>query len=268
MMGNSNNSQEPPQIADLQAAFYAAQSQPGKQGLSPATTEILVQNLTPTVVQGAQGISSDELGEDRAMLIVPLLDMTGSMVNFRQDVVNAYNGMLTALQGSGQADQMLLSGWTFNTQSYLLHGYMPVEFVPTLDLKRYRPGDQTALYDAILDAITGMVAYGQALRNQGVRTRLTLVVFTDGLDNSSRRTAAQVRQVVEDLQAQEIYTFVLVTFGQGFAKKMAQDIGIINVMEADASGEDIKRSMEVVSRSLIKASQTVVLRKGQNAFFS
>lgn len=239
-----------------------------QQGIGQAASEILVQNLTPNTVAGAQGVSYEALGGDKAMLFVPVLDMTGSMEQFRRDVIEAYNMMLKVLKGSSQVDQMLLSAWTFNTASYLLHGYTPVEFAPELDKRSYRPNDQTALYDAVLDAITGVVAYGQELRNQGARTRITLVVFTDGGDNASRHTANHVRTVVADLLKQEIYTFALVGFGTGFAKTTAHSMGFSNVMEANANADDIKHALEVVSQSVIRASQTIVSSNTPNAFFS
>lgn len=247
-----------PSLNSIQGLFQNAQAAPGHKGLSQATTEILIQNLTPATIAGAQGAGYETLGGDKAFLFVPVLDMTGSMSPFRRDVIEAYNNMLAALKGSKQAEQILMSSWTFNVQSYLLHGYTPLEFVSLLDDGTYKPGEQTALYDAVLDALTGVVAYGQELRNQGARTKITLVVFTDGRDNSSRHSAKKVRKVVEDLLAQEMYTFALVGFGGGFARQVAQDIGFPNVLEADADPSSIRRTLEVVSNSVIRASQTMV----------
>ncbi len=244
-----------------------AQSTTGQAGLSPATTEILIQNLTPATAAGAQGVAADALSSDKAFLFVPVLDMTGSMSGFRADVIAAYNNMLAALKASKQAEQILMSSWTFNTQSYLLHSYTPLEFVPPLSKNNYAPDEQTALYDAILDAITGAVAYGQELRSQGARTRITLVAFTDGYDNASKHRASQVRQVVEELLGQEIYTFALVGFGGDFARKVAGEIGFPNVLEADADASAIRRALEVVSNSLIRASQATVATTSANTFF-
>jgi len=255
-MSNSNSQQ--PSRTSIQSLFQSAQAAPGQKGLSQAATEILIQNLTPATLAGTQGASYETLGGDKAFLFVPVLDMTGSMSHFRQDVIEAYNNMLAALKGSKQADSILMSSWTFNVRSYLLHGYTPLEFVPLLDEYTYRPDDQTALYDAVLDAITGVVAYGQTLRNQGARIRITLVVFTDGHDNASRNSASRVRRVVEDLLAMEMYTFALVAFGGSFANQVAQDIGFPNVFEADADASSIRRTLELVSNSVIRASQTII----------
>jgi hypothetical protein len=267
-MSSNTSSSSQPSINSVHSLFQGAQAGPGQKGMSQSTTEILVQNLTPTTLAGTQGANYDTLATDKAFLFVPVLDMTGSMNQFRYNVIDAYNVMLNMLQNSKQADQMLLSTWTFNTCSYLLHGYTPIELAPRLTASTYQPDNQTALYDAILDAITGVVAYGQELRNQGARTKITLVVFTDGYDNSSRNTASTVRRVVEDLIAQEMYTFALVGFGSGFANKTAQHIGFTNVMEADADPSAIRHALEVVSNSVIRASQTIMTGSSPNSFFS
>lgn len=256
-----------PSLNSVQGLFQNAQAAPGQKGLSQAATEILIQNLTPATLAGTQGAGYEVLGGDKAFLFVPVLDMTGSMSGFCRDVIEAYNNMLTALKGSKQAEQILMSSWTFNTLSYLVHGYTPLEFVPLLDENIYHPEDQTALYDAVLDAITGVVAYGQDLRNQGARTKITVVVFTDGADNASKHTAKKVRKVVEELLALEMYTFALVGFGGGFARQVAQEIGFPNVLEASADASAIRSALEVVSSSLIRASQTMVTATN-SSFFS
>ncbi len=266
-----NDNQEPQQtehtIDSVQDLFQQARASSKQKGLNPSSAEILIQNLNPTTLAGTQGVSYEVLSSDKAFLFVPVIDMTGSMEAFRQEVIHAYNGMLQALKDSKQADAILMSSWTFNTDSYLLHGYTPLEYVPELERHIYQPTEQTALYDAILDAITGVVAYGQELRNAGARTRITLVIFTDGHDNASHHSARQVRKVIEDLLISEMYTFALIGFGSGFAQKIAKDLGIPNVMEARADAEEIRRAVSVVSRSVIRASQTVVSSQ-QGGFFS
>src|SRR5260370_24876810 len=122
-----------PSVNSVQGLFQGAQAAPGQKGLSSATTEVLIQNLTPATLAGTQGVSYEALATDKAFLFVPVLDMTGSMSQFRADVIEAYNAMLNVLKGSKQADQMLMSSWTFNRQSYLLHGHTPIEFAPLLD---------------------------------------------------------------------------------------------------------------------------------------
>jgi hypothetical protein len=257
-----------PSVQSVQSLFQSAQAAPGQKGLSQAATEILIQNLTPATLAGTQGAGYEVLGGDKAFLFVPVLDMTGSMSPFCRDVIDAYNNMLTALKGSKQVDAILMASWTFNTQSYLLHGYTPLEFAPLLDENHYEPNDQTALYDAVLDAITGVVAYGQELRNQGARTRITLIVFTDGQDNTSRNSAKKVRKIVEELLPLEIYTFAVVGFGTGVARKVAQDLGFPNVLETNADTFSIRRALETVSQSMIRASCTTVTGTAKSGFFS
>lgn len=249
------------EIEDVQALFAMQTQSPGQAGLTAQTTSILAQNLSPMVYIGTQGMDPQDLGTDRVFLFVPVLDMTGSMSTHRKAVIAAYNAMLDALKDSKQADDILMSSWTFNERSYLLHKYVPLADVPALDKKNYNPDNLTALYDAVLDAITGAVAYGERLRQSGARTKIVLVAFTDGADNTSTHKASEVRTVITDLLAQEMYTFALVTFGGGYAKQVASAMGIPqdNVLEVqNLTPSSIRQALDTVSRSMIRQSQTII----------
>jgi hypothetical protein len=251
---------------DLQDLFNNAQD----EGLSQATTGILVNNLNGTTVAGAQGTAADDLTGDEVTLFVEILDRTGSMSPWRQAVIDSFNEQLTALGNSKAADSILMSSWLFNEKSTLRHGYLPLANVPTLDLSSYDPDGSTALYDAVLDALTGVVAYGQSLRDAGIRTKIVVVAVTDGEDNASRRaTPAKVKTVVEDLLRQEIYTFAFVAFGMS-GKQVADSMGFPaqNVLDANADPSSIRKALGTVSKSVIRASQTVIGATGSGSFFS
>src|SRR5687768_7887311 len=126
------------------------------EGLSANAAGILVNNLNTNTVAGAQGTSVDDLSGDEVTLFVELLDMTRSMSSHRDTVIQAYNEHLKALADSKASDSILMSTWLFNTKSTLRHGYLPLVDVPSLDRASYNPDDMTALYDAILDAFTGL----------------------------------------------------------------------------------------------------------------
>src|SRR3989344_1997167 len=133
------------------------------EGLSQAATEVLVNNLNGTNIAGATGATVDELAGDQVTLFVEVLDATGSMTDNRDAVIEAYNKQLQALKDSKAADSILMSTWTFNETSTLSHGYLTLDKVPKLGRGSYDPQSNTALFDAILDAFTGAVAYGQSL---------------------------------------------------------------------------------------------------------
>lgn len=237
---------------NMKSLFKDAQG----DGLSQKAVGVLVENLNALTVAGAQGTSVQDLAGDEATLFMAILDESGSMQGSSGEVISAYGQMLSALRDSKAAESILLATWLFNTKPRLLHSFLPLGNAP--ELTDYQPDNETALFDAALFGAASVVAYGQDLRNNGIRTKVVVVVFTDGMDNASRSTADKVRTVVEELLAQEIYVFALVAFGQGYAHQMAASMGIPNVLEVDSDPSSIRRAMGTVSRSVIRASQTKV----------
>lgn len=234
--------------------------------LSKAATDILVGNLNTKTVKGAQGLDVDNLASDETTLFCVVLDETGSMQPNYQAVIDAYAEMLSALKGSKAAEKILMSLWGFNTRSRLIHGYLPLDMVS--DLSGYDPDGGTALYDASLDALTSLIAYEQDLKALGNRTQVVVVAFTDGEDNSSRNTAADVKKIADDLLKKETYVLALVAFGHGFGKQAAAEMGFPNLLEAGSTAHDIRLAMGTVSQSAIRASQGKIGGKSQSGFFT
>lgn len=251
-------------VNSLNGLFADAQD----DGMSVQSVGIMVNNLNPLTTAGAQGLSVDDLSGDEVTLYARVLDRTGSMKRFQGVVIDAGNRQIDALMGSKAGDSILMSTWTFNETSDLLHSYLPLGTVQRLDGNNYDPDGMTALYDAVLNAITSAVAYAQNLRNAGIRVKIVIVIVSDGEDNASKATVASVRTVIEDLLKQEIYTVAMVAFGTD-GKKIATQMGIPaeNVLEGDADEHSIRIAFGTTSASVIRASQTVI-GGASGSFFS
>ena len=249
---------------NLQSLFQNAQS----SGLSQQSVNLLVQNLDGQAGLGCVGAQVDDLNTDDVTLLVTIIDQSGSMDGVRDAVIDAFNQMTRALHDSKARDSILMSCWTFDDKPHLLFGYTPIDSVPDLTRKTYAPNGSTALYDAVLDGFTGIVGYGQDLRNGGIRTRCIVAVISDGADNSSGRTTAAVKTVASDLLKQEFYTLAFVGFGdQASFTKIAADMGFPSILTASNTASEIRRALNLISGSVIRASQTRVM-PGANSFFT
>lgn len=228
-------------------------------GLSAQSVGILVNNLNPVSIAGAAGTSIQDLMGDDVTLYVRVIDRSSSMSRFRSVVVEAANDQLDALVGSKAPDSILMSSFLFNTTSTLLHSYLALDKALRLDNNSYDPEGSTALYDAVMDAITSAVSYTQQLRDAGIRVRIVVVIVSDGEDNVSNHSAGQVKSVIEDLIRQEIYTVAFVAFGtHGQTTAAAMGIPTGNVLESTADAHHIRAGFNEVSKSVIRASQTIV----------
>lgn len=249
---------------DLQALFQASQ----QNGMSHQSVDLMVQNLDGQAGLGCVGAQVDDLNTDDVTLLSVILDQSSSMSSVRNDVIDAFNEMSRALSDSKAAESILMSAWAFDNDSKLLFSYTPIDQVKDLTSKDYAPSGATALYDATMDGFTGIVAYGQDLRNNGIRTRSIVVVISDGGDNVSSHTASSVKTVAQDLLRQEIYTLAFVGLGdEGYFRQIATDMGFPEVLTTSNTASEIRRALNMISGSVIRTSQGMIA-PNSNSFFT
>lgn len=249
MSSKSNGSQ--PSSTEVTALVHGAV----QDGLAQNAGGILVANLNETVLMGCVGADVDTLDATEATLVAVVLDMSGSMDEHSHVVIEAYNTMLKALQGSKAAGNILLSTWAFNDRPVLLHSYQPVTQLQPMDAKQYRPDGATALFDTLLSTMTGLVTYGQKLSDNGVPNRRIIVVFSDGQDNRSRVRGMDVKTASKALLAQEMYTLAYAGFGTSDLKQIADEVGFKDVITTSTTESEIRRVFHQVSQSIIRVSQ-------------
>jgi len=223
--------------------------------VAPSATDVLVANLTDTVLLGCVGAGVDALDATEVTLVSVLLDMSGSMSSHQRGVREAWDLMLESLRGAKAATSILVSAWTFADVPDVLSGYRPASDHAPLGAS-YSPGGCTALHDALLGAMTGLVSYGQALAESGVPSKRVLFVLTDGADNASRVSAADVKRVASALQKDEAYTLAFAGFGSNDLVVVADSLGFKQVITTGASASDLRRVFRQVSQSVIRVSQS------------
>lgn len=224
-------------------------------GLTSSAVDVMVQNLDETVLLGCIGLDADSLDSPDATLVSVVLDMSGSMQPFKRAVIEAYDAMLAALSGAKAATSILVSTWAFSDRPTLLSSYEPVERKPRLSSAVFQPDGGTALYDATLHALTGLVGYGQELWDQGIPTRRVLFVLSDGDDNASRASAADVKTLAESLRQKESATLAYAGFGTTDPHTQAARLGFSDVVTASASESELRRIFRQVSQSVLRVSQ-------------
>ncbi len=235
-------------------ALSRAVSQAG-QGLGAGAQSVLVENLNDTVLLGCVGLAADDLDTADATLVSVVLDMSGSMSPHQRAVIDAYNTMLAALSSAKAASAILVSTWAFADSASLLSSYEAVDQKPKLTPSVYTPAGMTALYDAVLGAMTGLIAYGQRLWDEGVPSRRVLFVLSDGGDNSSKANATKVRTLSQALSSDEAYTLAYAGFGPDDLRAQADAIGFPNVVVTGATEAELRRIFRQVSQSVLRVSQ-------------
>jgi uncharacterized protein YegL len=189
-----------------------------------------------------------------------IIDSSGSMSTKADDVRGGFNEYVARLCEDGTGSYRL-SAVTFDTNVATLFSDMPLYQVPQLDEQNYRPGGNTALYDAIgisLDELTS------ALRTKDKpfgEDRALVIIMTDGEENSSRRfSKAQITNAITSRESAGNWSFVYLGADQD-AWAAAADLGFAagNVAAYAASGtKDVFRKLSAKSRSFYKSSAAQV----------
>ena len=272
-----NSSSVNPTSASVVAAINSAVSQ---NQISAGAGSTLLESLDPIALGGCAGLGIDDIDSEEVTLVACVIDASSSMSAHRSAVIKSYNKQfLKPLQGAKNANDILVETWIFNTDGspenwvQLLHGFTPVKDCDQLSNTNYKPSGCTPLYDAVNKAQTGIMAYGQTLRDGGTRTKCILVVISDGWENSSNISAAKVQKVSKDLLKQEIYVLSYVFFGPDQdAKTIASKIGFPDHhrLTGQMTDSEIRDIFGTVSASVISASQTKVSSTGlsSNPFFA
>lgn len=238
--------------------------------LSSQASMIMINSLDGTNLAGCMGTSVDDLETDDVTIASIVLDASLSMKSFESTVRDSYDKFIKSLKDSKQHGSILVSTRTFSTYQNILHGFKKVDEILPIDRQYRATGGSTALYDALLDALSGIKAYSKSLNQNGVRTKCIVAVFSDGDDNDSRKASSQeVKTVSDDLLKSEMFYLVYVGYLQDPSanlKAVADLVGFPNVLTTNATESEIRKTMDLVSKSIIRTSQTQIGKS--NSFFS
>lgn len=146
------------------------------------------------------------------VLIGIALDESGSMQPMTQatiEGVNAFLGEQRELDGTARISITL-----FNTSMKVHSAALDSRELADFHLKSYRPGGGTALFDAVGVTIKGMEKWLE--NNPGYDGDKLVVIWTDGMENSSRTFNQQsVNALIEEKKA-EGWNFQFMGAGDGF----------------------------------------------------
>ncbi len=200
----------------------------------------------------------DEIEVDETINAVFLIDVSGSVAAYVQDLNLAFNEFTESMQKSHIADKLLVSIIEFNHVINVINGFMPVENIKTMDFSK-KIGGMTALYDAVYAGLKNALDYRNNLENSGVETKTILYVITDGGDNSSQTAPHVIKKIIGDLKKDErnMFSFSSVLFGIGNEadfRQAQQEMGIEHLAQIGISGEEIKKMIGFISQSISSVS--------------
>ena len=129
--------------------------------------------------------------------LVFILDRSGSMSGLESDTIGGFNSMIKKQQGEPD-DSALVSTILFNHVSEVLHDRVLLEKISPLTEKDYQVGGNTALLDAVGDAIKHIKNIHKYARQEDRPSKTIFIITTDGQENSSERFSyKEIKRLIE-----------------------------------------------------------------------
>jgi Mg-chelatase subunit ChlD len=238
-------------------------------------TQTFINNLTEQLNNAPEGVDTSALAEALKALSEPpeervkiwfLLDRSGSMEGLTEDVVGGFNqfvGDQAAKPGKARLTAVQFDG---DDPFEVLVDAKRIGSVPRLTSDVYRPRGMTPLYDSIgrLISVADERIAERATHNRPEEDQL-VIVFTDGLENASRKFG---RQEIFDLITRRMdadWTFVFMGANQDSYAE-GRKIGLVdgNVQNYAATPDSIKVAFSSISRASVEFRNKSRLQRGHD----
>lgn len=175
-----------------------------------------------------------------------IIDASGSMRHLQLDTIGSFNTFLTEQKAfPGEAAFTLCS---FNTATHLVHDFVKLGAVPSLDAKTYSPTGGTALLDAIGTTIESVGKKLSALDESERPSKVLFLVITDGHENASKvYSPEKIKEMVQ--HQKDVYSWEFVFMGANIdAITAGQNLGVsthntLNYVPTAAGTADLYRSI-------------------------
>lgn len=227
--------------------------------ISQASVQSLSAPDIGQVIRAGLGIAAEDFEASEVYGSIVDIDDSGSirMAGNSQHMRDGVNLLRAELLASNAADDILHLMKTINGE--MLYPFGPLGTAPLLDAKNYNPQKGTPLYDSMIASCGLMMAKWREFSKLGVQFRGSVLFVSDGADEHSRSTPADVKPVIEDLLRREIFIvmFMGIDDGRTDYRAVAKSVGIPDqwVLTPGSSGSEIRQAFAVASRASKTASQ-------------
>lgn len=212
----------------------------------------------------------DELGATEYTLVTIVIDMSGSVFDFTEELRQVLVTVNKSCQKSPRSENLMVRAVTFESGRGVqeLHGFKLLSEIDPAEYPELVAGGMTPLYDATFSAIGAMVDYGADLMANDFLANGIAVVVTDGEDNNSTTTPRMIHDKIVECRQQEkleSITSILVGINAGGCrrslKNFQREAGLDQYIDAgEATPSTLARLAAFVSQSV--SSTSVALGTG------
>jgi hypothetical protein len=240
---------------DLQVAVNSGQ-------ITPDSKSMVIANLNATTLPGCIGAPTDMLGTTYPAIVKLIVDASGTMTPFRFDVIDALNKLKARIESESNrtGSEVLLSVSQFEDVVRLINSFEHVDTLADFGPGDYDTGGLTALFDATYTGMVETVSYGSSVFGAGATgNQQVVIILSDGRDNSSAKTAADVADFLSEFTGKRNFVIVFIGFGaENVFRPIAESMGIPseNVRVYDPNQPDFLDAVVVdISSGIASRSQ-------------
>lgn len=213
-------------------------------------------------------VRPDELGASSYTLVTIVIDVSGSVFHFSDELLKTLKSIVEACKKSPMAENLLIRIVTFNHRDFIkeVHGFKLLSLIDLNDYKRFRCESVTALYNATYEAITSTLNYSKTLIDSNYDVNGAIYIITDGVDNNSDIASPEsIKKEIERSAKNEIIESLLtVLIGINVSEckddlsEFSQRAGIMKFIDAgDASPSSLAKIAGFISKSISSQSQSI-----------
>lgn len=210
-------------------------------------------------------VRTEALGAPEYTLVTLVLDKTGSVSPFADTLFKIKSTVVEACRRSPRADYLLLRVVEFNSRVDEVHGFELLANIKPSDYVTPKCGGMTALRDAAFSAVASTRAFAKTLADQDYLVNGIIAIVTDGDDNESQTTVAELKQELQAAltsESLESLRTVLVGVNAGDTSQLLNsfkdEVGIDQYVDvADASPQRLAKLFDFVSKSISAQSQAL-----------
>ncbi len=150
------------------------------------------------------GESVDKLGASEYTLVNIVVDMSGSVSSYKNELTETIKTIVNSCMYSQRAENLMIRLTTFNNSIYEEHGF---SLLSSINVDSYNngktPTGSTSLFDATIDGLQAVKGYGAKLYDQEFESNGIVFIITDGDDNNSYSTISDVKSTLEKINQEE-----------------------------------------------------------------
>ena len=211
------------------------------------------------------GVRPEKLGSTEYTLVTLVIDKTGSVGGFTQQLLAMKQAVVEACHRSPRADYLMLRSTEFNERVDEEHGFTELTRVDPAVYQAPRCSGSTALFDATRNAVMATNAYARMLSDQDFSVNGLVVVVTDGDDNCSHYTTSDVAaEVLNGVQQEWLESLNVILVGvnaslySGPLQAFKNDAGLTQYVDVgDATPQKLAQLAQFVTRSISAQSQSL-----------